>query len=79
MTEDLNKKILSRLAELSKDSPRHVIGAFYDEPLYGYCLATRQGDNINILLSKIMKDKVKFEQEVENLAKYFNATILEQH
>lgn len=47
----------------------------YDKKALCYCLTKKTGDNFEILLSKTMRDKAEFNQEVENLAKYFNAEI----
>lgn len=41
-----------------------------------YCLARKIGDDVEVLLSKAMINQKEFEEEVSNLAKYFNAVIV---
>lgn len=43
-----------------------------------YSLVMRVDGNSHFILSKDMKDGVEFKKEVENLSKYFNATIIVQ-
>ena len=54
--------------------PYYALGVdTYDKNSLAYCLTRKIDGNIEILLCKKMKDEIEFEQEVKNLAKYFNA------
>ena len=44
---------------------------------FAYCLARKTGDTIEVLLSKVIREDTEFWQEVDNLAKYFNADVFE--
>ncbi|MHA2366648.1 MAG: hypothetical protein ACXAC7_22035 [Candidatus Hodarchaeales archaeon] len=48
----------------------------YDSDALAYLLARKVGKDTEILLCKSMPEKNEFMQEVENLAKYFNATVI---
>jgi hypothetical protein len=48
------------------------IDTFFKENLT-YCFGRVVDGRCEIMLSKIMRDENEFNQEVENLAKYFNA------
>ena len=50
----------------------------YDEDTFAYIFYSKVGEDIRILLCKEMRDENEFKQEVENLAKYFNAYIVKQ-
>jgi hypothetical protein len=47
----------------------------YDKDALAYCLSRKVDGVIEILLCKTMRDEKEFKQEVENLAKYFNADV----
>lgn len=51
----------------------------YDKNSLAYCFGKKIDGVFEILLTKTMRDrdKTEFNQEVENLAKYFNANVLE--
>lgn len=62
------------------EPPRYFIGVdTYDENNLAYCLSKRDsGGNVEIIMSKTVRDKNTFNEEVENLSKYFNATKIEE-
>ena len=49
-----------------------------DKKCLTYCLARDINGIFEVLLSKSMTDDSDFEEEVENLAKYFNAEIVKE-
>ena len=60
-----------------KLKPIYIIGTdTYDSDSLVYCLTKTTGASTEVILNKAMKDKSFFEEEVNNLAKYFDATIL---
>lgn len=57
-------------------NPEYVIGVdTYDKDALAYCFGRVVGGVFEIMLSKTMCDESEFKQEVENLAKYFNADV----
>lgn len=46
-----------------------------DKDNLAYCFAKKSDGITEILLAKTMSDEKKFKEEVENLSKYFNATV----
>ena len=46
-----------------------------DKDALAYCLSRKVDGVVEILLCKTMRDETEFKQEVENLAKYFNADV----
>lgn len=59
--------------------PEYYIGVSKDDfPFCAYCLAGKFNDQSQIILMKRTMDEKEFDEEVNNLAKYFNATILEE-
>ena len=60
------------------DKPHYAIGIdTSDKDNLAYCLTRKIGDTIEVLLCKISRKETEFRQEVENLAKYFEADIFE--
>ena len=56
--------------------PEYVIGVdTYDKNALAYCFGRKVDGVFEIMLSKTMRDENEFKQEVENLAKYFNADV----
>ena len=56
--------------------PYYAIGVdTYDKDTLAYCLSRKVDGVVEILLCKTMRDEAEFKQEVENLAKYFNADV----
>ena len=54
--------------------PEYVIGVdTYDKDALAYCFGRKVDGVFEIMLSKTMRDEKEFKQEVENLAKHFNA------
>lgn len=47
----------------------------YDKDALAYCLSRKVDGVVEILLCKTMRDENEFKQEIENLAKYFNADV----
>ena len=59
--------------------PEYVIGVdTYDKDVLAYCFGRKVDGVFKIMLSKTMRDEKEFKQEVENLSKYFNATIYKE-
>lgn len=57
--------------------PEYVMGVdTYDKDALAYCFGRKVDGVFEIMLSKTMRDEKEFKQEVENLAKYFNAVVL---
>lgn len=63
---------------MTAEKPYYAIGVdALDEKNLVYCLSRKIGDNIEFLLSKTMRDEKEFRQEIETLAKIFEADIYE--
>ena len=62
---------------MTADKPYYAIGVdTYDKDNLSYCLTRKIDGVIEVLLSKTMsEDERKFNQEVDNLAKYFDADV----
>ena len=56
--------------------PEYVIGVdAYDKDALAYCFGRKVDGVFEIMLAKTMRNENEFNQEVENLAKYFNADV----
>lgn len=56
--------------------PEYVIGVdTYDKDALAYCFGRKVDGVFEIMLAKTMRNENEFKQEVENLAKYFNADV----
>lgn len=56
--------------------PEYVMGIdTYDKDALAYCFGRKVDGVFEIMLTKTMSDEKEFKQEVENLAKYFNADV----
>ena len=56
--------------------PEYVMGVdTYDKDALAYCFGRKVDGVFEIMLTKTMRDENEFKQEVENLAKYFNADV----
>ena len=56
--------------------PEYVMGVdTYDKDALAYCFGRKVDGVFEVMLSKTMRDENEFKQEVENLAKYFNADV----
>lgn len=54
--------------------PQYIMGVdTVDKDVNVYCLGKKVGGTFEIILTKTMYNKEEFNQEVENLTKYFNA------
>lgn len=61
---------------MAADKPYYAIGVdTYDKDNLAYCLIRKIGNTIEVLLSKVSREETEFRQEVENLAKYFEADV----
>ena len=62
---------------MTADKPYYAIGVdTYDKDNLSYCLTRKIDGVIEVLLSKTMsEDEIEFKQEVDNLAKYFDADV----
>ena len=66
----------SLLEKATIKQPEYVMGVdTYDKDALAYCFGRKVDGVFEIMLSKTMRDKNEFKQEVENLAKYFNADV----
>lgn len=58
---------------------RYVIGVdSLDKNACAYCLTREVDGKIDVLLTKRMRNEAAFNEEVENLSKYFNAAIIKE-
>jgi len=56
--------------------PEYIMGVdTYDKDALAYCFGRKVDGVFEIMLSKTMRDENEFKQEVENLAKHFNADV----
>ena len=56
--------------------PEYVMGVdTYEKDALAYCFGRKVDGVFEIILAKTMRDENEFKQEVENLAKYFNADV----
>ncbi len=83
-TEALNKALVSGsyvfdrklLDKAITKKPYYAMGVdTYDKDALSYCLSRKIDGVVEILLCKTMRNENEFKQEVENLAKYFNADV----
>ncbi len=59
------------------EEPIYSIGVDqYDKNVNVYCLIKKFNGETEIIIQKTIRDEDEFKQEVDNLAKYFNAKIL---
>lgn len=66
----------SLLEKATIKQPEYVMGVdTYDKDALAYCFGRKVDGVFEIMLSKTMRDENEFNQEVENLAKYFNADV----
>ncbi len=66
----------SLLENATIKQPEYVMAvATYDKDALAYCFGRKVDGVFEIMLSKTMHDENEFKQEVENLAKYFNADV----
>lgn len=66
----------SLLEKATIKQPEYVMGVdTYDKNAFAYCFGRKVDGVFEIMLSKTMRDENEFNQEVENLAKYFNADV----
>lgn len=64
------------LEKLTIKQPYYAMGVdTYDKDALAYCLSRKVDGVVEILLCKTMRDETEFKQEVENVAKYFNADV----
>ena len=57
--------------------PKYVMGIdTYDKDTLTYCLSRKVNKTFEVILRKTIRDEKEFQQEVDNLAKYFNAEVL---
>lgn len=74
---EVQRKALLQIERLFKS--QFIIGTdCYDDDIHAYCLGrVTENGNLEIILSKSMRAGEEFEQEVENISKYFNAQKIE--
>ena len=70
---------IDKINDITIKQPEYIIGVdTYDKDAIAYCLSRKVDGVFEMLLCKTMIDEKEFKQEVENLAKYFNAYIVKQ-
>lgn len=66
----------NELTEKAMNQTRYVIGVDpCDENNRAYCLGRTVNGVFEVMLAKVISDEDEFKQEVENLSKYFNASV----
>jgi hypothetical protein len=71
-------KIIEKFKNI--DEPSYVIAIdTIDKKALSYCLARECGGKLEIFLCNQRSDENEFTKEVNNLAKYFNATIIKEY
>jgi len=69
-----DKNLIERA--MTADKPYYAIGVdTYDKSNLAYCLTRKIDGVIEVLLSKTMRDETEFKQDVETLAKCFEADV----
>lgn len=64
------------LGKATIKQPEYVMGIdTCDKDALAYCFGRKVDGVFEIMLTKTMSDEKEFKQEVENLAKYFNANV----
>ena len=66
-----------RIKYLTAVKPSYVIGVdTYDKGNYAYCLMVKVGRDSHVVLANTRHNEDDFNEEVANLAKYFNAEVI---
>lgn len=80
MDQIINKILKEKIEKVVTKNHRFVIGVdTHDENNYAYCLVSKINENdTTIILSKVMRNEEDFNQEVENLTKYFNTELIKE-
>ncbi len=74
LDKEVKKILKEKHKELTENPISYYIGVdILDEKNMAYCLMRKQGENAEIMLANVRHDEKEFKQEVDNLAKYFNA------
>jgi hypothetical protein len=61
------------------EKPIYMIGvSTYDKKVLAYCLTRKHKEKTEVVLLNQRNDEKEFKKEVNNLAKYFEATIIEE-
>jgi hypothetical protein len=77
MIQDFSEVMQNQIFKLRKNPPEYTIGIdTYDSNCPAYCLFRKWDDHTVVLLAKTMHNISDFEDEVNNLAIYFNASIV---
>lgn len=59
--------------------PEYTLGIdTYDKENLSYCLGRTIDGVFEVIATKTMRYEAQFKEEIENLAKYFNVTIVEE-
>lgn len=73
----IEEKEIKDLLSFIKANPKtHTIGVSKDNGVFSYCLVCSQAKNSSIVLINTRDSETEFDEEVANLAKYFNAKIV---
>lgn len=73
MEKHTDKLILNMLEHIRKQE--YIMGIdTYDKETMAYCLGIKKDGFFEVLLAKTMNDEKEFNEEVQNLVKYFDAT-----
>lgn len=71
-----DQKLIESIA--TSEKPFYAIGVdTYDKDVFAYCLFRKKGGDIEVLVSKSVKDEIEFRKDVETLAKIFEADVYE--
>jgi hypothetical protein len=77
MNKKINQLLAIRKEQIKNTKIEDVIGIHLEKDNNAYCLGRYMNDSFFIsILSKTIKDEKEFWEEVNNLAKYFNAKII---
>lgn len=74
--EELDRRVKLLSSTTNSDTPKYTMGVDTSNNESTYCLMRHYKKNTEIIMLKSLNDKVEFWDEVNNLSKYFNATIL---
>jgi hypothetical protein len=77
---DVSRSFLFDKALLDKNiikQPEYIMGVdTYDKDALVYCFGRKIDGVFEIMLTKTMRNETEFNQEIENLVKYFNAEVI---
>lgn len=78
-TKWLLNHLFNKSPELAAIEPRYVIGVDWGLNEGAYCLTRILNNSTEAIIVKRIADKKELEEEVANIAKYFNAKVIIEH